>query len=67
MTLFVLACIGTLLVGMMDTPVPLLAVIIMCVGIGWFLRRVMRNEWIRKVARGAWAPLVSRVCNLQQC
>ncbi|ORX33916.1 hypothetical protein BD324DRAFT_584143, partial [Kockovaella imperatae] len=59
MTLFILAGIGTLLVGMMDTPVPLLTVILMCVAVGWFARRVMQNDWIRKVAKGAWAPLIA--------
>ena len=62
LTLFILALIGTLLVGMMDTPIPLLAVVTLCVAVGWFLRRVMQDPWIRKVARGSWAPLVG--CSL---
>ena len=59
LTLFVLALIGTVLVLVMDTPIPLIAVILMCIAAGWFIRRVLKNEWIKKVARGGWAPLIA--------
>lgn len=59
LTLFILALLGTALVGAMDTPIPLLAVIIMSLAAGWFTRRVMRNEWVKNVAKGGWVPLVS--------
>lgn len=58
LTLFILALIGTALVGVMDTPIPLLAVILMGLAAAWFTKRVMRNEWVRGVARGGWVPLV---------
>lgn len=58
-TLFVLALIGTLLVGAMDTPVPLISVILMTAAAFWFTRRVMRDEWVKNIARGSWIPLVS--------
>ena len=58
MTLFILSLLGTLLVGTMDSPVPLIAVIVMGIAAGWFTRRVMRNQWVKKVAKGAWVPLV---------
>ena len=50
--------LGTALVGTMDTPLPLIAVILMSVAAGWFTRRVMKNQWVKKVAKGGWAPLV---------
>lgn len=59
MTLFILALIGTTLVGAMDTPVPLIAVSLMAVAAIWFTRRVMRDEWVKNIARGSWIPLVS--------
>lgn len=59
MTLFILALIGTLLVGTMDTIVPLVAVILMGIAASWFTVRVLRDEWVRNIARGAWLPLVS--------
>lgn len=59
-TLFVLALIGTLLVGAMDTPGPLIAVIVMAAAAIWFTRRVMRDEWVKNIAKGSWIPLVSR-------
>lgn len=57
-TLFVLALIGTLLVGAMDTVGPLLGVILMGAAASWFTVRVLRDEWVRNIARGAWLPLV---------
>jgi solute carrier family 41 len=59
LTLFILSLLGTMLVGVMDTPVPLIAVIIMSIAAAWFTRRVMENEWVKNVARGGWVPLVS--------
>jgi solute carrier family 41 len=50
----------------MDTPIPLLAVILMSLAAGWFTRRVMRNEWVKNVAKGGWVPLVSRF-TMQRC
>jgi solute carrier family 41 len=61
LTLFILALLGTSLVGAMDTPIPLIAVVAMSLAAGWFTRRVMRNEWVKNVAKGGWVPLVSRV------
>ncbi|WWC59537.1 uncharacterized protein I303_102093 [Kwoniella dejecticola CBS 10117] len=58
LTLFILALLGTALVGAMDTVIPLLAVIVMSIAAGWFTRRVMRNEWIKNVAKGGWIPLI---------
>ncbi|WVW78359.1 hypothetical protein I302_100313 [Kwoniella bestiolae CBS 10118] len=58
LTLFILALLGTALVGAMDTVIPLLAVIIMSIAAGWFTRRVMRNEWVKNVAKGGWVPLI---------
>ncbi|ORY30356.1 hypothetical protein BCR39DRAFT_529359 [Naematelia encephala] len=58
LTLFILALLGTALVGMMDTALPLVAVIVMSVAAGWFTRRVMRNEWVKNVAKGGWIPLI---------
>ncbi|OCF32550.1 solute carrier family 41 [Kwoniella heveanensis BCC8398] len=58
LTLFILALLGTALVGAMDTVIPLLAVIVMSVAAGWFTRRVMRNEWVKNVAKGGWVPLI---------
>ncbi|WWD07605.1 hypothetical protein V865_005706 [Kwoniella europaea PYCC6329] len=58
LTLFVLALLGTALVGAMDTVIPLLAVIVMSIAAGWFTRRVMRNEWVKNVAKGGWVPLI---------
>jgi solute carrier family 41 len=60
-TLFILALLGAALVGLMDTPIPLLAVIGMSAAAAWFTRRVMRDEWVRNVAKGGWAPLVSAI------
>lgn len=59
LTLFILSLIGSALVGAMDTPIPLLAVILMAMAAGWFTKRVLRDEWVRGVARGGWVPLVS--------
>ncbi len=61
LTLFILSLLGSLLVGTMDTPVPVIAVIIMSIAAAWFTRRVMENEWVRKVAKGAWLPLVTSI------
>ncbi|WWC86829.1 uncharacterized protein L201_001708 [Kwoniella dendrophila CBS 6074] len=58
LTLFILALLGTALVGAMDTVIPLLAVIAMSIAAGWFTRRVMRNEWVKNVAKGGWVPLI---------
>lgn len=58
LTLFILALLGTLLVGTMDTPIPLVAVILLFVAAGWFTRRVMKDRWVQAVARGGWGPLV---------
>ncbi|WVQ98114.1 hypothetical protein IAU59_005236 [Kwoniella sp. CBS 9459] len=58
LTLFILALLGTALVGAMDTVIPLLAVIVMSIAAGWFTRRVMRNEWVKNVAKGGWVPLI---------
>lgn len=58
LTLFILALLGAALVGTMDTPIPLIAVILMSVAAAWFTRRVMRNQWVKNVAKGGWAPLV---------
>lgn len=58
LTLFILALAGTLLVGAMDTPVPLIAVIAMSAAALWFTRRVMRDAWVKDIARGSWAPLI---------
>ena len=59
LTLFILALLGTVLVGAMDTPLPLMAVIMMTIAAGWFSRRVLRNRWVKEVATGGWIPLVS--------
>lgn len=67
LTLFILALLGTLLVGTMDTPVPLIAVICMSLAAGWFTRRVMRNQWVKNVAKGGWAPLVRRPRLRSEC
>lgn len=61
LTLFILALLGTALVGAMDTPLPLIAVILMSIAAGWFTKRVMRNQWVKKVAKGGWVPLVRSV------
>ena len=61
LTLFILALLGTALVGAMDTPLPLICVILMSLAAGWFTKRVMRNQWVKKVAKGGWAPLVSDI------
>lgn len=58
LTLFILALAGTVLVGAMDTPVPLLAVIAMTAAGVWFTRRVMRDAWVKDIARGSWMPLI---------
>ncbi|KAK1921609.1 solute carrier family 41 member 1 [Papiliotrema laurentii] len=58
LTLFILALLGTALVGAMDTPLPLICVILMSLAAGWFTKRVMRNQWVKKVAKGGWAPLI---------
>ncbi|WVQ83299.1 hypothetical protein IAT38_005438 [Cryptococcus sp. DSM 104549] len=58
LTLFILALLGTLLVGTMDTVIPLMAVIVMSLAAGWFTRRVMKNEWVKEVAKGGWVPLI---------
>nr|ODN89503.1 solute carrier family 41 [Cryptococcus depauperatus CBS 7841] len=58
LTLFILALLGTALVGTMDTVIPLLAVIIMSVSAGWFTKSVMRNRWVKEVAKGGWIPLI---------
>ncbi|WWD21552.1 hypothetical protein CI109_106038 [Kwoniella shandongensis] len=58
LTLFILALLGTMLVGIMDTVFPLLAVIVMSIAAGWFTRRVMKNDWVKNVAKGSWAPLI---------
>ncbi|TXT07236.1 hypothetical protein VHUM_03406 [Vanrija humicola] len=57
-TLFILALVGTALVGAMDTPVPLIAVVLMVLAAGWFTRRVLTNDWVKAIARGSWAPLI---------
>ncbi|KAL7420036.1 hypothetical protein Q5752_005001 [Cryptotrichosporon argae] len=57
-TLFILALLGSALVGAMDTPVPLLAVVVLAVAAAWFTKRVMRDAWVRNVARGGWVPLI---------
>ncbi|BEJ14949.1 hypothetical protein CspHIS471_0407160 [Cutaneotrichosporon sp. HIS471] len=59
LTLFLLALAGTVLVGAMDTPVPLIIVIIMGIAALWFTRRVMRDTWVKDIARGSWIPLIS--------
>lgn len=59
LTLFILALAGTVLVGAMDTPVPLISVIIMSIAALWFTRRVMRDTWVKDIARGSWIPLIS--------
>ena len=61
LTLFILALLGSLLVGTMDTPIPLIAVILMGLAAVWFTRAVMRDEWVKNVAKGGWAPLVRRL------
>jgi solute carrier family 41 len=61
LTLFILALLGSLLVGTMDTPIPLIAVILMGLAGVWFTRAVMRDEWVKNVAKGGWAPLVCRL------
>lgn len=58
LTLFILSLLGSLLVGTMDSPLPLIAVIVMSVAAAFFTHRVMQDEWVRKVARGGWVPLV---------
>jgi len=45
----------------MDTPIPLIAVILMGLAAVWFTRAVMRDEWVKNVAKGGWAPLVCRL------
>lgn len=57
-TLFIMALLGSMLVGAMDTPLPLICVIVMSIAAGWFTQRVMRNRWVKQVAKGGWAPLV---------
>lgn len=57
-TLFILALVGTALVGAMDTPVPLIAVVLMVIAGGWFTRRVLTNDWVKAIAKGSWAPLI---------
>lgn len=42
----------------MDSPIPLVAVIMMTVAAAWFTQRVMQNQWVKKVAKGGWVPLV---------
>lgn len=42
----------------MDTPVPLISVIVMSAAALWFTRRVMRDAWVKDIARGSWAPLI---------
>jgi solute carrier family 41 len=59
LTLFILALAGTVLVGAMDTPLPLISVIIMSIAALWFTRRVMRDTWVKDIARGSWIPLIS--------
>jgi solute carrier family 41 len=59
LTLFILALLGTMLVGVMDTPIPLIAVILLVIAGGWFTKTVMQDEWVKNVAKGGWAPLVS--------
>lgn len=59
LTLFILALLGSALVGAMDTPIPLIAVVVMSMAAVWFTRAVMRDEWVKNIARGSWAPLVS--------
>ncbi|CAD6571746.1 MAG: hypothetical protein TREMPRED_000359 [Tremellales sp. Tagirdzhanova-0007] len=44
LTLFLLSLLGSLLVGTMDSPVPMIAVIIMSVAAAWFTHRVMQNH-----------------------
>ncbi|TYJ56006.1 hypothetical protein B9479_003248 [Cryptococcus floricola] len=58
LTLFILALLGTALVHTMDTILPLCLLIIMSVAAGWFTKRVMRNQWVKEVARGGWVPLI---------
>jgi len=58
LTLFILALLGSALVGAMDTPIPLIAVIFMGLAAVWFTRAVMQDEWVKNVAKGGWAPLV---------
>ncbi|WVO18882.1 uncharacterized protein IAS62_000154 [Cryptococcus decagattii] len=58
LTLFILSLLGTALVGAMDTVIPLLAVVIMSIAAGWFTRRVVRNVWVKEVAKGGWVPLI---------
>lgn len=58
LTLFILSLLGSALVGVMDTPIPLIAVILMTMAAAWFTKRVLRDEWVRSVARGGWVPLV---------
>jgi solute carrier family 41 len=61
LTVFILALLGAALVGAMDTPLPLIAVIAMSIAAAWFTQKVLRNEWVRKVAKGGWLPLVCAV------
>ena len=56
--MFILALLGSMLVGTMDTPIPLIAVILMGLAAVWFTRAVMQDEWVKNVAKGGWAPLV---------
>jgi solute carrier family 41 len=58
LTLFILALLGSALVGTMETPIPLIAVILMGLAAVWFTRAVMQDEWVKNVAKGGWAPLV---------
>ncbi|RXK36308.1 hypothetical protein M231_06444 [Tremella mesenterica] len=58
LTLFILALLGSALVGTMNTPLPLIAVVVMVVAAAWFTKRVMRNEWVKNIAKGGWAPLI---------
>lgn len=42
----------------MDSPIPLIAVILMSCAAAWFTRKVLQDEWVRNVAKGGWTPLV---------
>lgn len=66
-TLFILALVGSGLVGTMDTPIPLMAVIFMGLMAVWFSRVVMRDQWVRSVAQGSWTPLVREIGSLDSC
>ena len=58
LTLFILALLGAALVNVMDSPIPLIAVIMMSCAAAWFTRKVLQDEWVRNVAKGGWTPLV---------